>query len=448
MATKINRRTFVQGTTTIGGLGMLRRAHAKAAGSNERVRLGVIGVGNRGDQLLDAFMPHKDAEIVAICDVYRPYLDAARAKIGDGVQQYHDYRKLLDRTDIDAVVIATPDHWHALQFVEACRAGKDVYVEKPLGLCIDEGRKMVEVAQSTGRIVQVGLHRRSAAFIREAVERVRRGEIGKVTAAHCYNYRNEYPMGIGKPLDCEPPADLDWDLWLGPAPKVAYNPSRCLYKFRWFWDYSGGQVTNMGCHYLDLIQWALGQEAPRSVVALGGNYAVDDCREIPDTMEVIWQYDGALVTFSQCNANGFSTNPRGWDIELRGSLGTMGIRGNGYEIVPEHVRERDLPALSPIARGQNKEQAAAVQLARAALSASGDSDTVHHARNFLDCIRSRAATNCPIEVGNTSTTTTLLANLSLRLGRLVHWDAKAARVVDDPEANQLLSYEYRKPWQL
>ena len=254
------------------------------------------------------------------------------------------------------MVIATPDHWHALQCIDACHAGMDVYVEKPVSLTVAEGHKMVEVAEETGRVVQVGLQRRSSKYIQEAVQRIHEGEIGKVTVARCFDLRNEFPIGIGKPPDGDPPPDLEWDMWLGPAPKVAYNPNRCLYKFRWFWDYSGGQLTNQGTHFLDVIQWALGQDAPESVFAAGGKYAVDDNREIPDTLEVIWQYAGpTLVTFSQHNANGSALAARDWHIEFQGTKGTLGIGGKGYEIIPERVRVEELPAASPLDRQGNFE---------------------------------------------------------------------------------------------
>src|SRR5438874_13808927 len=185
MGNKSDRRTVTRAALATGALAALQTTGTRALGSNERVRLGFIGVGNRGDQLLDAFMVHKDAEIVALCDVYEPYLEAAQKKVGGKATLFHDYRKLLDQKEIDAVVIATPDHWHALQFLAACRAGKDVYVEKPLSLTIAEGQKMVAIAAETGRVTQVGLHRRSSATIREAAELVRSGVIGKVTVAKC-----------------------------------------------------------------------------------------------------------------------------------------------------------------------------------------------------------------------------------------------------------------------
>src|SRR5262245_24457662 len=417
MSIKITRRTFAKGAA-VGALAALNAASVPAVlGANDRIRLGFIGVGNRGDQLLDAFLVHKDAEAAALCDVYEPYLPAAQKKAGGRAALYHDYRKLLDQKDLDAVVIATPDHWHALQFLAACRPYKDVYVEKPLSLTIGEGRKMVEVAQETNRVTQVGLHRRSSGFIHEAVKLVR-GGIGKVTVAKCYHLRNESPQGIGNPPDGEPPAGLDWDLWLGPAPKVAFNPNRCLYKFRWFWDYSGGQLTNFRTHYLDVIQWALGQDAPKGTFAAGGKYAIDDNREIPDTMEAVWEYDGTLVTFSQFNANAAAGNARGWEIEFRGTKGTLLIQeGAGYEVLPEKVRTKELPALSPLARAENTEQGRAVRPAmEAPVVAKGKAETSDHARNFLDCVKSRQPTNCPVAVGHRSTSATLLAKMALRRG--------------------------------
>jgi predicted dehydrogenase len=447
MSLPIDRRAFVRGAAAFTGLTAAYGAGAAVVGSNDRVRVGVIGVGNRGDQLLDAFLPHRDAQIVALCDVYEPYLRAAAQKVGGQPRQYRDYRKLLEQQDIDAVVIAMPDHWHALPCVEACQAGKDVYVEKPLSLTISEGREMVRVAKETGRVTQVGLHRRSSKVFQEALERIRNGEIGRITTAHCYHLTNEFPMGIGKPPDGEPPQGLDWDYWLGPAPKVPFNPNRCLYKFRWFRDYSGGQVTNQGTHYLDVIQWALGQTAPQSVSAVGGKYAVDDNREIPDTMEAVWQYEGpTLVTFSQHNANALSNVRRNWELEFRGTLGTLGFRGDGYEIVPEDTRTRPMPALSPLDRAGNRADASAVQTTGKPLRVGGSNTTTEHARNFLDCIKSRRETNCPIETGHRSTTATLLANIALDVGRPIHWDADQEQVVDDPEANRHLARAYRAPW--
>ncbi|HEV3144676.1 MAG TPA: Gfo/Idh/MocA family oxidoreductase [Gemmataceae bacterium] len=449
MGSQLNRRTFNQAALASTTLAALQTTGIRALGSNDRVRLGFIGVGNRGDQLLDAFLLHKDAQIVALCDVYLPYLHAAQKKVGGKAHLHHDFRKLIDQKDIDAVVVATPDHWHALPFVAACRAGKDVYVEKPLSLTIAEGQKMVAVANETQRITQVGLHRRSSAPIQEAVRLVQDGVIGKVSVAKCYHLRNEFPQGIGNPPDCAPPAGLDWDFWLGPAPKVAYNPNRCLYKFRWFSDYSGGQLTNFGTHYLDVIQWALGHEAPKGVFAAGGKYAIEDNRDIPDTLEAVWEYEGGtLVTFSQFNANSSPGNRHGWELEFRGTKGTLLMQEGQFEIVPEKVRAVELPALSPIARKENAQQARSTRGAMQEQAKKGRADTADHARNFLDCVKDRKPTNCPVAVGHRSTSATLLAKIALRRGRYLAWDAQQERVLNDDEANRLLTYDYRAPWRL
>jgi len=304
-------------TTALGAM--------RASGANERVRLGLIGVGNRGDQVLDAFLKQPDAEVAAICDLSQAYMDAAARKAGTSPKLFKDYRRLLEQKDLDAVVIATPDHWHALQTIHACQAGKDVYVEKPLSLCVAEGRRMVEAVHKNNRVCQVGIHRRSVAICREAADFVRQGGLGKVTAARAFHIQNEAPNGIGDPPDSEPPADIDWEAWLGPAPQKHYNKNRTFYRFRWFYDYSGGQVTNFGVHYLDFIQWALGAEAPLTVTALGGKVAgLNDNREIPDTLEAVWQYPaGTLVTFSQFNANAGQWSLPGCELELRGTLGTL-----------------------------------------------------------------------------------------------------------------------------
>src|SRR2546425_3537020 len=296
------RRNFAKTIAVAGAATAMSRF--RVLGANDRIRLGFIGLGNRGDQVLDAFLKHADAQVVALCDLYQPYLDFAARKIGKEPKQFKDYRKLLDLKDVDAVVICTPDHWHALQTVAACQAGKDVYVEKPLSLCVAEGRKMIEAVRRYERVSQVGIHRRSVPFCREAAEFVRSGALGKITVVRAFHIQNEWPKGIGNPPNEQPPADLDWEAWLGPAPKVPYNKNRSFYRFRWFYDYSGGQMTNFGVHYLDFIHWALGQDAPLAVTAMGGKLALEDNRQIPDTLGVSWLYPGdTLVTFSQFNAS-------------------------------------------------------------------------------------------------------------------------------------------------
>jgi predicted dehydrogenase len=445
--TKMSRRGFSK-AAALASVGTALAA-GRARGANERIRVGFIGVGNRGDQVLDGFLRHRDCEVVAVCDLHQPYLDAAAKKIGTGPKQSQDYRTLLDDRTIDAVVVATPDHWHALQTIHAFQAGKDVYVEKPLSLAVAEGRAMVEAANRYARVAQVGIMRRSAPVFREAAEFIRAGGIGHVTCARAFHVLNEWPRGIGNPPADDPPPDLDWEAWLGPAPKVRYNKNRTFYRFRWFYDYSGGQLTNMGVHYLDLIHWALGQDTPLSVTALGGKYAIQDNREIPDTLEVLWQYPGnTLVSFTQINASAGPPNPTNADLEFRGTKGTLYVTYGGYEVVPDALAPDDVPARSPLNRAQDRRYRAGAKPAITASKKPTVDATPEHARNFLDCVKSRARCNCDMETGHRATTATLIGNIAHKTRALLDWDGKAERFTNNEAANRLLSYPYRRPYQL
>ncbi len=442
----LTRRDFTKTMAAAGATAAL--APWRVLGANERVRIGFIGLGNRGDQVLDAFLKQPDADVAAICDLDDSYLDFAARKIGTAPKRFKDYRRLLEQKDLDAVAINTPDHWHALMTVDACAAGKDVYVEKPLSLCVVEGRKMVEAVERHGRVCQVGIHRRSSPVCREAAELIRSGALGKISVARAFHVQNEWPKGIGNPPDAEPPAGFDWEQWLGPAPKVPYNKNRTFYRFRWFYDYSGGQVTNFGVHYIDFIHWALGHDAPLAVAALGGKWAgIDDNREIPDTLEVIWQYPGpTLVTFSQFNATAAPAGLRGGEIEFRGTKGTLYLQGNGYEIVPDAITDNEFPARTPVDRAYERRWRQGQKPLIEPRKATGDSDTARHARNFLDCVKSRARCHCDIETGHRSTSATLIANIALKTRALLEWDREAEQFRNQGEANQRLRYEYRAPY--
>ncbi len=444
---KLTRRDFGKAAAAVT---LTAASASRVFGANDRVRLGFIGLGNRGDQVLDGFLPHKDAEVVAVCDIYRPYVDFAARKASTTPKTFKDYRELLALKDVDAAVICTPDHWHALQTIHACQAGKDVYVEKPLSLCVAEGRAMVSAARKHDRITQVGLHRRSSEFVREACELIRKGAIGHVTVARAFHVQNEAPKGIGNPANGEPPADFDWESWLGPAPKVPYNKNRAFYRFRWFYDYSGGQLTNFGVHYLDVIHWALGQDAPLAVTAMGGKFGIKDNREVPDTLEVLWTYPGnTLVSFSQFNANAAPGGTPRAEIEFRGTLGTLYLYGSGYEIVPDVITPNEFPARTPLDRKVEKgwRVGAKAQIEPKKLT-GGKADTADHARNFLDCVKSRKKCNCDIEQGHRDTSAALIGNVAHKTKSYLEWDAKSERFTNVEEANKLLSYKYRKPYQL
>jgi predicted dehydrogenase len=446
---RVTRRQFNKATA-----GSIAAASAgwfagRAAGANERVRLGMIGLGNRGDQVFEAFLSHRDADIVAVCDIHPPYRDFAAKKSSSAAEQFSDYRKLLDRKDIDAVVIATPDHWHALQMIHACQADKDVYVEKPLSLVVAEGRAMVKAALDCRRVVQVGIQRRSNAFCAEVAEFIRGGGIGKVTAVRCFHIQNEWPLGIGRPADQDPPKGFDWDAWLGPAPSRRYNKNRTFYRFRWFYDYSGGQLTNFGVHYLAQIHWALGVDAPRSVVAIGGKFADYDNREVPDTLEIVWHYPGdTLVTFSQFNATAAPGAARPCEIEFRGTKGTLYFGLNGYEVVPDIILPHEFAARTPLDRSIERGYRSGGKPQIAPRKVSGRISDAEHARNFLDCVKNRRTPSCDIEFGHRCTSAALIANIAHKTRSYLEWDAKAERFANTNAANKLLSYTYRAPYKL
>lgn len=446
MKSPITRRTF---NTAAAATAMTALSASRVYGANNIVRLGFIGCGNRGDQLLDAFIDTANAAPMAFCDLSDDYIKNAEGKVSGLINKNKDYRQILDIKDVDAVVISTPDHWHALQTIEALQAGKHVYVEKPLSLCVAEGRAMVEAAtRANKKTVQVGFHRRSFNFCKEAVEAIQKKEIGDITMVRCFHVDNEWPFGIGNPADDKQPEKFDWDRWVGPAPMKPYNINRGFYRFRWFYDYSGGQVTNMGAHFLDLIQWALGVDAPQFVTALGGKFIIKDNREIPDTLEVVYQYpNNTLVSFTQVNANAApGCIERGCDIEFRGTKGTLYIYGNNYVILPENNKSVPFPAVNPLDRTLMAKYRGSAKAQMGAKKVEGKAETVWHTRNFISAIVNDKTPNCPIQVGHRSTTAALLANIALKKRAVLEWDAKAEQFVNNKEANAMLKYEYRSPY--
>ena len=432
MSSELTRRSFVKRSSaaTVGLVTTL--SASRVIGANDRIRVGFIGIANRGGQLIEAALPNKDMEIVALCDVDRRYIEQWKQKLGGHVATYSDFRRLIERDDIDAVFIATPDHWHAIQTISACDAGKDVYVEKPLSITVVEGRRMVEAARRNDRVVQVGTHRRSSTLFPQLAKLIQDGGIGKVTVAQCFRISNMYPDGIGIAPDSDPPEGLDWDMWLGPRPWRPFNENIHPYKFRWWKEYSS-QLGNWGVHYFDLIRWLIGEEAPAAVTAIGGKYAVNDARNIPDTMEVIFEFaSGRLVLFGQYEASG-NKALRSGEIELRGTLGTVYAGSNSYEIIPERPGQFGDP--KPLCEGTKV--------------SSEDGDlTEKHIRNFLDCIKSRQRPTADVEQGHRSTTFSHLANIALETKLRIEWDARRERITNNEAANELLHYEYRPPWKL
>jgi len=291
--------------------------------------------------------------------------------------------------------------------------------------------------------------------MKEAADFVRSGGIGHVTVARCFHIRNEWPNGLGA-VQGPPMSEQDWDRWLGPAPKVPYNPNRGFYNFRWFYDYSGGQVTNFGVHYVDVIRWLIGQDAPKAVTAIGGRYAdIKDNREIPDTLQVVWEFDKTLVVFEQYDASGAPGNAPNSEMELRGTKGTMYIRNSSWDVVPERISSRSEGYIggkgygNPLDRAAPRAaNAASTMIEPKSVKGPGSSDTMAHTRNFLDCIKTRGKCNADVLTGHLSTSATLIGNIAHKTRSMLEWDAKTERFTNNSAANRYLGYQYRAPYKL
>ncbi len=399
-------------------------------GANDKPAAAFIGVGRMGMSNIQAAKKQENLAIAAVCDVFEPNLEKAAKLAGDGVRKVKDFRELLADKSIDIICISTPDHWHAYMTIEACKAGKDVYVEKPVSVTIEEGQKMVAAARKYKRVVQAGTMQRSAEHFQKAVEIIKRGDLGTISFVRTWNAGLQPQDGIGNPPDAEPPKELDWDMWLGPAQKRPFNANRfgvdpkAFSHFRWFWDYAGGMMTDWGVHLLDIVQMAYGEAMPTSVTALGGKYWLKDNRETPDTLQVTYEYPGFLATYENRTAHSQQIHGGGYGILFQGTKGTMFVDRSRYAIIPE--RNSDLQPLEVKAT---------------------DSGNVRHWANFLDCVKTRQKPISDIEVCHKSTTTCHLANIALRSKLRIDFDP-ARELVAQPEGRKFVSREYRKPWKL
>src|SRR5262245_638025 len=337
------RRDFLKSA----GAGLLSAtAYRNILGSNERVRVGFIGIGLIGKRHLLDFLECQDVEVGAICEVYSPRLregvSTVAEKSGKEPAGFKDFRRMLDRKDIDAVVVSTPDRWHTLMRILAMEAGKDVYVEKPLTLFVREGRWMVEAANHYRRIVQIGTQQRSGEQYRQAVELIRQGHIGEVRNVRIASFRNIIP-GFTKPVGSEKLSPDDWQMWLGPAPDRPFDERRCIYHFRWFWDYSGGQTTNLLSQNIDIVQWAMNAK-PRAVAAMGNRYSLNKFGETPDVFEAIYDYQGFILNWS--NSEIWAGQRVG--LDFCGTKGTLRLGRAGFEVIPDSLipAETQIPSFT------------------------------------------------------------------------------------------------------
>jgi len=441
----VNRRSFLdQGikgglAVAMGAAGI--RAVPRPVPPSDKVVIGVMGVGGRGTALTGFFADRPDVEIAYVCDVYtKRWAGAVKVveeKKGKTPHPVGDFRRILEDKNVDAMVCATPDHWHCLASILACQAGKDIYVEKPASHSIWEGRKMVQAARQYRRVVQLGMQNRSASYCASAREAVRSGKLGSVHLVRVYNMLNRDP--VVKVPDSAPPEGFDWDMWLGPGPLRPYNPK---YFQRVFWDFNGGLMTDDGVHQMDLARAVIGVRFPKTAHHSGGKLFFQDIAETPDTSIVTYEYDGLQLVFEETawtpymgkippNVRESTTQFPDWypfigtRIEIHGRDGMMilGRHGGGWQLF-----DRDRQKLAT-----DKQPFAAVQAA--------------HVGNFIECIRDRKTPNADAEEGHVSAAICHMANISYRLGnRKLSFDSVQEHFGDDREANQYLKRTYRAPW--
>ena len=399
-------------------------------GANDKVRAGFIGMGRMGSSNLSAARQNDGLEVAAVCDVYEPHLKRAVEATKGQAKGVRDFREILADKSIDVVCIATPDHWHAYMAIESCKAGKDVYVEKPVSVTIEEGQLMVKAARKYSRVVQAGTQQRSQVHFQKACEVVKSGALGDVTFVRTWNYANNKPEGAGAPPDEAPPAGLDWDMWLGPAPNRPFNTNRWgvgdrWSTFRYFWDYGGGWMTDWAIHLLDIVQMANGEALPVSVTALGERYFLKDNTETPDTLSVTYTYPKFMAVYENRQGNANSLFNHGYGILFHGSRGTLFCDRALYRVIPE----RGVTDLDPVE-----------------IKSSNYGNREHWA-NFLECVKTRQKPVSDIETCHRSSSTCHLANIALRSKLRVDFDP-SKELIAQPEARKYSRRENRAPWKL
>jgi len=409
----------------------------RAAGANARVRVGLIGCGGQGTSDLRNAL-RLGAQLVALCDVDDEQTAKAAQRVKTDFSQTpdlmtRDFRRVLERRDVDAVIIGTPDHWHALPTVMACQAGKDVYVEKPLALTIGEGRVMVNAARRYDRVVQMGTQQRSSNHFRDAVEYVKSGALGKIRVVKAWAYQ-DWMGNIAPVPDAEAPVSVDYDMWLGPAPKRPFNRNRFHFNFRWYYDYSGGLMTDWGAHMIDVANWAMGVKAPRSATSVGGKFGFPaDAEETPDTQQALWEYDGYSLIWEHATAIGQGPYMRDHGVAFHGNNGVLVVDRGGWEVLPE-TETKD---------GKKRYR----MTGEPRRGSSGDMNQAHM-KDFLDCVASRQRPASDVEIGHDSMIACHLANIAFRTGRRVQWDAAKEAIVGDGDAQKYVVKPYRAPWAL
>lgn len=425
---KMSRRSFLR--TSALGVAVAPTILRAGQAPSDQVILGMIGVGGMGTNRLREFLKFDDVRIATICDVDSSHRDRAISEVekarGYKPKPEGDFRRVLEDREIDAVAVVTPDHWHAIPTVHAARAGKDFFVEKPLSYSVEEGRAMVNAARENSRVTQMGNHiHNDLPNYRRVVEMVRSGNLGKITRVNCW--KTAGVRSRGNPPDSDPPPELDYDFWLGPAPQRPYNPLRSHGNFRHFWDYSSGTFIDFWCHIVDVAVWALDLPAPRSASAVGGRYFLNDLTETPDTVEAVLEFPELTFIYT------YHRNPLpGLEhmghigCVFQGTEGTLVTNYEKYEIYVEGKKVEDFPRPAP-----------------------SIPDSRGHLREFIDGIKTRnLETTCNVGYGHRVTKMGHIASIAFRTGDRIYWDDEKEEVINNSNANRLLGRAFRKPWSL
>jgi len=433
-----SRRQFIKAAAATVAVAPAIRASGAAPPSG-RVRLALIGCGGRGRELLHVMQQFPDVEVPVIADLIEPRLDEAAKVLAQGPRPQKpdrlvEHERIFDRKDVDAVLVATTQHWHGLPFIQAALAGKHVYVEKPLSHTVREGRAMVQAAKKAGIIAMMGTQQRGYPHYKKALEVLHAGRLGKIALVECWNYESNRRR-VGRPPDSDPPPGCHWDRWLGPAPYVPFNRARL--NNSWWFDYAGGMMTNWAIHHVDIILWAMRATVPAAAVCCGGKLVVDDMADTPDTIEASWDFPGFVMHYTYRGFNSFRTvpsRPYNHGICFYGDRATMVLDRSGYEI----WEERDT------SKSAEKE---------ANLRFWGDGKPGNEVdgpwqRTFVDCVREGKQPPVHLEESHRATVCCHLANISYLVGRKLKWDGQSEAIVGDAEAARLLSRPRRKGYEL
>ncbi len=434
-----SRRDFLK-TIAVGAAGVTAGLHARSyaqiLGANDRVNFAVIGLHGRGYAHMESIMANKGAALTHICDVDSRELEkfgkVAHDKFHQAPVKVRDFRKLLEAKEVDAITIATPEHWHAHMAIMGLQAGKHVYLEKPSSHNPQEGQMLVQAQRKYDRLVQLGTQQRSSPHTIEIVEKIRRGLVGRPYFGRAWYSNTRKSIGTGKFVSVPP--ELDWELWQGPAPRRPYKDNIHPYNWHWFWHWGTGETLNNGTHEVDVCRWALGVGYPLRVSASGGRYHFKDDWEFYDTLTTNFEYDNCMISWEGLSCQGKLTYGRSRGALICGTDGSVLIDRDGYE-----VYDLDDKQIDRFVVGKNATSKDLLSI---------DSMTDEHFQNLIGGIRNNERLRAPIEEGNISVTTLQLANIAWKLKRSIHLNVEDGTIIDDPGAMGLWKREYEQGWEL